>query len=219
MFKKVLFAFVAVAVVAAAVAPSALSAHESREVGPYRLVVGFLVEPAFEGVVNAATVRVTEQVEGEAVGVSGLADTLSVVVTHNSTGGTREMELRSVFGQPGLYAADFLPTAPGGYTFQFTGTIGEAAIDETFVSGPETFNDIQASADVQFPVQLVEVRELQNAVQGMQNEVTLAADTADEAESSASTAMTVGIIGIVVGVLGLGVGGFAAMTASRKSRS
>jgi hypothetical protein len=126
------------------------------------------------------------------------------------------MDLRAVFGQEGLYAADFIPTAPGTYSFRFFGMIGAVTVNETFTSGPDTFSDIEAARDLQFPVQLAETRELQSAVEGVQDDVAEAADTADSAESRASSAMTVGIIGLAVGVLGLGVGGYAAMAASRR---
>ena len=44
---------------------AAVLAHEGRPVGDYRLVVGWLNEPAYEGVNNAVSIRVNKIVEGE----------------------------------------------------------------------------------------------------------------------------------------------------------
>jgi hypothetical protein len=41
------------------------------------------------------------------------------------------------WGTPGDYRAFFIPTAPGGYSFHFTGTIKGQKIDQTFKSGPK----------------------------------------------------------------------------------
>jgi hypothetical protein len=43
-------------------------AHEQRELGKYQLVVGFIVEPAYEGQKNGLDLRVTKLEEGEAEG-------------------------------------------------------------------------------------------------------------------------------------------------------
>ena len=43
-------------------------AHEGRPVGDYRLIVGWMEEPAYEGSQNAVSIRVNKIVEGEAAG-------------------------------------------------------------------------------------------------------------------------------------------------------
>lgn len=150
------------------------------------------------------------------VAVTGLGDTLKVEVTHVSSGVQREMELRPVFGQDGSYVADFVPTAPGVYSLRFFGEIDGTAVDETFTSGPNTFDEVQPAKVVQFPIELAEARELQDAVVGARSEATDAATTAEDADSQATLAMTIGILGLVVGVIGIGLGGYAVMGQSRK---
>lgn len=144
------------------------------------------------------------------------ASTLQVEVIHAATETSRTMSLRPVFGDHGGYAADFVPTAPGVYTFRFFGEIEGETFDESFSSGPGSFDEIEPARNVQFPIELREVRELQGAVEGLQSELALAGDTASDADSAASTALIIGIIGLIVGVIGFGVGGYGLMVSRRK---
>ena len=126
-----------IAAALAATASSAAFAHEDRETGGYKLVVGFLHEPAYEGERNAVSLRVTKesedeqeeptakaghaQHEPEPVAVEGLQETLQVEVTHVPSNVSATMNLRAVFNDPGHYAADLIPTSPGHYRFRFFG--------------------------------------------------------------------------------------------------
>lgn len=141
--------------------------------------------------------------------VLGVEETLEVEVTHVSTGVSRTMSLTPVFGDPGHYVARFIPTSVGQYRFHYTGTIHDAAIDETFESGPGRFADIESTRELQFPVELPSLREVEGAVRGAQTD-------AIDADSSASTATTLAIFGLVAGILGLAVGGLAAAAALRR---
>ena len=49
------------AVMAQSIMTGAVLAHEDRESGGYKLVVGFLHEPAYEGERNAVSLRVTKE--------------------------------------------------------------------------------------------------------------------------------------------------------------
>ncbi len=44
-----------------------ISAHESRTVGEYNFVVGFLNEPAVQDEVNAVSVRITQPAPADAI--------------------------------------------------------------------------------------------------------------------------------------------------------
>jgi hypothetical protein len=204
-----------------------LLAHEDREIEGYHFNVGFMVEPAFEGLQNGVFLEVMKPPEGAAhehgenpqssasgsgagaeqpnaalAPVEGLESTLQVEVTHIPTGVSRVMSLRPVFGEPGQYTADLIPTAPGQYRFRFFGAVESMNIDETFGSGPDTFSDIQEAEALQFPEPLPTVREIEGAVRGTQA-------TAQEAQDTASSASTLGMIGIVLGAVGImfGIGG------------
>jgi hypothetical protein len=216
----------------AAAAPLCLAsvpvlAHEDREIEGYHFDVGFMVEPAFEGLQNGVFLEVMKPPEGaahehgenpqssasgsgagaeqsnaELVPVESLESTLQVEVTHIPTGVSRAMALRPVFGEPGQYTADLIATAPGQYRFRFFGDVEGINIDETFESGPNTFSDIQEAKALQFPEPLPTVREIEGAARGTQA-------AAQEALDTASSATTLGMIGVVLGAVGIlfGIGG------------
>ena len=162
--------------------------HERRAVGPYRFVVGFLTEPAFEGLKNGVDLRVL-QADSEAP-VEGLQDTLQVEVTHVPSTVRKNLKLRTIYRNPGHYTADLIPTAP---TFDSK-------------SGGGQFDDVESSVDLQFPVRLPEIREMANALRGAQQEAQQAQDTALAAQAGLASARTFALIGIVLGALGCALG-------------
>jgi hypothetical protein len=105
------------------------------------------------------------------------------------------------FGTPGDYRAFFFPTAPGDYTFHFTGTIGSQKVDQSFTSGPSTFSTVADPTAAQFPVKAPTNAQLS---QRLDAELPRLAT-----ESQVSSARTMGIVGIVVGVIGIVLAGVA----------
>jgi len=200
---------------------SLASAHEHRAVadGKYQLIVGFLNEPSIAGDLNGldltveippadtgteATPASGEDDDEGAPGtpVEGASDTLKAEVKFGSE--TKALTLEPVFDEPGHYKGVFIPTKDGSYSFHIFGTINGDQIDETFTSGPDTFDDVEARADVSFPADTT---------------TTGASDTAvQDAQDSADTAKTLGIIGIVVGMLGLAAG-VAGLMMARNART
>jgi hypothetical protein len=129
--------------------PGVASAHERRDLAKYRLVVGFSTEPALQGEPNGAQITVTVPGEDNRP-VEGLADSLKVAV---AAGGSqaKEFPLRAVFGTPGRYVADFIPTRSGAFVFSFTGSIEGQPINERFESGPGRFDEVKSVESLQFP--------------------------------------------------------------------
>jgi hypothetical protein len=166
---------------------SRASAHEHRDVGKYTFVVGFLNEPAFEGELNAMSVRITNT--ETKLPVEGLEKALKAQLIFGSE--QRDMELRPVFRDPGHYKAHFYPTAAGDYTFRFFGDIEGTQIDEKFTSKPGGFNSVQAPSELQFPAKVPANAELSSQ---------LAA-----AQSSARTATMLGGGGLLFGLVSLGM--------------
>jgi hypothetical protein len=313
---------VAAALLSLIVLSVAAVAHEGREVGGYRLTVGFLSEPAYEGEPNGVSVRIVEvaeagtshgalfnqvispgstfefkfehELEGESIGyhahgsgssdfhgvvkvtssapeagmvrveitggrfvpaevmvrpdttvmwenkgdmavtlmndeamdhmhdtptpapVTGIAESLKVEVTHIPTNTTKSMALREAFGQPGHYVSNFIPTAPGAYRFHFTGEIHGMKLDETFTSGRDTFNDVEAAREVQFPLQLGSSREIESAVRGVQDSANSAQESIGEVQSTADSARTLAITGLVIGAAGLVSGALGLTMALRR---
>ena len=190
------------------------TAHEHRTVHGYTFVVGFIQEPAFEGLLNAASVRITKMSEAEGhahgahdeseddendemsmsmpghehggVPVEGLEATLAVEVTHAPSGTKRQMPLQPVRDDAGHYTAYFIPNATGQYIFRFIGSIEGNQIDETFESGPGRFADIQPADAIQFPESAASTRELESAVRGALESAQQAQDTALAVEAAAA---------------------------------
>ena len=205
---KTLATIVTTMLIMAAVATAAAFAHEDEEVGEYAIVVGFLNEPAYEGQMNAVSVRVTQEKaqpagghhessesEPEIVPVEGLQDTLQVEVTHVASSVSATLTFHAYSGDPGHYTAPLIPTSPGHYRFRLFGTIEEMEIDETYdsISGGGNFDDVQPAAAIQFPEPVPSARELESAVRGALEAAERAQDTAISARDAASAAQDAAI--------------------------
>jgi hypothetical protein len=107
-------------------------AHEGREVGEGAdaavITFGWRVEPAYTTLLNGPELLVVNHDSSEPV--LGLEDTLELT---------------------GSYTADLIPTQPGDYSFQLTGTIGNVTVDETFSSADGEFSTVEPIADIMFP--------------------------------------------------------------------
>src|SRR5919204_6750200 len=112
--------------------PGSALAHERRTIGngKYDVVVGWDVEPAYQGLKNAASIRISQAGSNPAVPIQGAEKTLKVQIRQGAT--TREFPLRAVFGQPGYYVADILPTRAGDYQWTFVGSIGDDQVNDKF---------------------------------------------------------------------------------------
>jgi hypothetical protein len=189
------------------------------------MVVGFSTEPAFVNQRNGLDLYVYSLPPGgnfdttpeeELIGVEGLEETLQAEISFGEVSMPLEIEAR--YASPGEYDAWVFPTEVGDYTFHISGTINGTAIDETFVSGPETFSPIGDTAELEFPEEVPSNQELAERVVVLESGTgsdspdasASESDTGDDGDNS-DTAMVLGVIGIILGALGLGAGGFALM--------
>jgi hypothetical protein len=199
------------------------AAHEEREVGDLQLVVGFGQEPAYAGQPNSVELLLFRGGKP----ITDLGDTLSVTVGF----GDRSKDLSvepffeiGEFGTPGDYRAWFIPTRAGQYVFHFTGTIRGTKIDETFTSGPKTFDDVVNPTDVEFPVQdptngeLVDRidREIPRLEASIAEARTSADRSVGSAVDDASGARTIALVGVALGALGL-IAGIAGIALARRT--
>lgn len=152
----------------------------------------------------------THEEEPQAMPVEGLEGTLQVEVTHVPTGASKVFRLQSVFGEPGHYRADLIPTAPGQYRFRFLGTVDGTEVDEVFESGPGQFSDIEPAGELHFPEKLPAVREIEGAARGAQS-------MAEQATDTANSVRTLALLGMVLGAFGI-VSGAAATVVALRSR-
>ena len=205
-------------------------AHEGRDVEGYNFVVGWVEEPAYEGLKNGMEIRVTKAASGshgghgeasEMVGVEGLGETLRVKVIHVATEASKILSLYPTRGVPGRYTAVLIPTTPGVYQFSVRGTVEGTQIDESFLSkgGGGGFDDIRSAADLQFPETLPQIRELESAVRGALETAQRAQDTAlaasQEDEDPVSALL---IVAMALGAAGASLGAAALVAAVRLSR-
>lgn len=187
----------AVAIIALLASAAPAFAHEARDVGAYHFLVGWGNEPAYAGQQNSVQLILAYRATGKPV--VNLGNTLHVTVIY----GTQSMvfglgptfDPDTHLGTPGDYRAWLYPTAPGDYTFHFTGTIGSQAIDQSFTSGPTTFATVQDPTPVEFPIQTPTMTELSQRVNVALPRLA--------SSSAASRAQLFGIIGMAVGALGL----------------
>jgi hypothetical protein len=197
-------AIIAIALLCLALAGSLLpgdaSAHFNKDVGDgkYRIQLGFRDEPTYAGLPNALYLKVEQYATGGTKPVDDLAATLTAEVSKDG----------QTFSQPlvptgdGQYELRFVPTATGDYTFHITGKIGDAAIDESVTSGPNTFDTVQPLNAIAFPAPQPDPASLQAA----------------DAQADAAMARTLAIAGIVAGALGLIVS-VIAMSRSGRTRT
>ena len=134
---------------AGALLPGDASAHFNKDVGggKYRIQMGFRDEPTYAGLPNALYLKVEQYATGGTKPVDDLASTLTAEVIRDG----------QTFSQPlvpigdGQYEMRFVPTATGDYTFHVSGKIGDATVDESATSGPNTFDTVQPLSTIAFP--------------------------------------------------------------------
>ena len=154
------------------------------------------------------------QHESQAVPVEGLEETLRVEITHVASDASKTLDLYPVTGEPGHYIASLIPTAAGVYEFRVFGSLEGTNVDETFVSigAGGGFDDIRTSAELQFPVQLPEIREIESGVRGalqtaqQAQDAALASQEGGPGNALAIVALIVGIVGAILGAGGIYLG-------------
>jgi hypothetical protein len=170
-------------------APLICSAHERRTVagGKYDVVVGWDTEPAFVSQVNAASIRISKAGTNPAEPITGAEKTLKVEIRQGAQ--TKVFDLRAVFGQPGYYVADLLPTRPGDFQWTFSGAIGADQVTEKFDSADGKFDGVKAASGLEFPVAAPDPDQVTAQL--------------DAARAAAQSAQTMGVLGVAFGALGL----------------
>ena len=163
-------------------------AHESRDIGNYSLVVGFVGEPVFTGQKSGLEFLVSRGEEP----IEGLEETLAATVTFGDQ--TRDLQIEPRFGEPGWYQSIFFPTAAGPYTFRIFGEIEGEPLDESFTSGPDTFSEVQDVAGGQFPVQFPAT-----------GDIVRDAEAGADAATTSTIALVLGGAGLVAGLVAIGL--------------
>jgi hypothetical protein len=175
--------------------PATALAHERRTIagGKYDVVVGWDVEPTYVNEKNGATIRISQAGSNPAVPVEGADKTLKVQIRQGAQ--TKEFALGAVFGQPGYYRADIIPTRAGDYVWTFVGTINTDQINETFDSADGKFDAALPPTALEFPIALPDPIQAAASAQAAQND-------AQTTRMLTYGAIGIGILGLIVGLAG-----------------
>jgi len=163
-------------------------AHEERDVAGYAVEVGFVGEPVFVGQRTGMELIVHKDDKP----ISGLDKTLKAEVVFGDA--KRDLPLTESEESPGTYTSVFIPTVAGKYTFHIGGDIEGTAVDESFTSSPEGFDEVQEATAGQFPVTLPTTAELADQ-----------AKKGADAASQVQIALVLGAAGLIAGLLGIGI--------------
>ena len=169
---RAIAAVIAIAVASFGILSTPAAAHESRTVGPYTFIVGWVSEPAVAGQSNGLDLTVTETNGDKAV--EGLEKTLKVEVVVGGGARSRSLELTPDGDQPGHYTSGFVPTRVGDYTFHISGMAGTTKIDEKFESGPNRFDPVTDIVGLEFPDQLPSSADLAQQLGDANTKLTIA---------------------------------------------
>ena len=219
MIKRILpiAAAVGVAALLVPLAATPALAHEERDFNGFHAEVGFGDEPPYIGEKNSVQLILSTK-GGKPV--TDLGDSLQVEV---STGGNPPMKLAlepnfevGGDGTPGDYRAWFIPTAPGKYTFHFTGTIHGVRVDQSFTSSPTGFDEVKDPTGVEYPAKDPTSGQLADR---LDRETARLSSAAASAHDAADTARTLAIVGIVVGAVSLLAGGALGSLGLRRKKA
>jgi hypothetical protein len=200
-------------------------AHGETGEGDLALTIGFVSEPAYAGMPNG--VQLVVEHDGEPVIDLKPGDVQVEISFGDETSEPMDLEPafffegdQLVYGEPGDYHANFVPSQSGRYTFHFTGTIDGEEVDEEMTSGPDTFSVVQDVAAASFPA--VDAPSNEDLATRVDEEATRSADgiaaaeaAAASAEDAASSARTVGMAGVVLGAIGI-IAAIAALATGRR---
>lgn len=159
-------------------------AHERVEVGPYALVIGWLMEPPLVGERNALTLEITEDEQP----VTGAEAALDVALLFGPESYRANLNPTLT---PGLYTIDIFPTVRGQYTVRLFGTLGETAVDVE-VEPEEVF----PAGRIQFPEPMPDARELEKEITALEADI-------QAARTLAYAGIAAGIVGLLVGIVAL----------------
>lgn len=122
------------------------AAHVEKESGPFRVELGWGVEPPLTGLDNFVQVEVADSA-GAPVAVP--AGALSVEVSYGASAVTRPLVPAE---EPGELRAELVPTRPGTYAFHVSGTVDGRAVEVSATCSETTFECVEDSSGAEFPV-------------------------------------------------------------------
>ena len=165
--KIVLFGFIVLLFSIGMIMPS--FAHTTVEVEPYKIEVGWGIEPPVVGIRNDIVFKITEpgENEGTYTGVTSVFKNLEAIAMYGGT--TKKIDINSD-PRPGYYFSPIIPTKTGSYIMDLKGEIHGTPID---IQIP--IEDVESTAVLDFPPTSSEgsadVSALKNAISSLQKDV------------------------------------------------
>ncbi|MBA4719228.1 MAG: hypothetical protein HRO68_09100 [Nitrosopumilus sp.] len=165
--KIAIFGFIALLFSIGVIVPS--FAHNTVEVGEYKIEVGWEVEPPVVGIRNDIVFKITESGENEGTytGVTNVFKNLEAIAMYG--GATKKIDINSD-PRPGYYFSSIIPTKTGSYTIDLKGEISGTLVD---VQIP--IEDVEPTAVLDFPPTsskgTVDIAALKNAISSIQQDV------------------------------------------------
>lgn len=124
-------------------------AHQSKEVGDgaYRVVVGYLVNPAYTGQMNGIDLAIRDADGQPMMGLE--RSILAWVIAPD--GSELALTIRPNSDKEGWYTGNFIPTVPGNYTFRVSGFIADVEFEEHFDEPAHNDPPVMDAAGISLP--------------------------------------------------------------------
>lgn len=137
------------ALIAVLLAGSVALAHQSIEVGDgaYRVIVGYLVNPAYTGQMNGIDLAIRDADNEPQMGLE--RSILAWVIAPDGT--EVQLTLRANAAKEGWYTGNFIPTVAGNYTFRVSGFIGDIEFEEHFDEPAHSDPAVMDAATISLP--------------------------------------------------------------------
>ena len=192
--KIVLFGFIVLLFSIGMIMPS--FAHTTVEVEPYKIEVGWGIEPPVVGIRNDIVFKITEpgENEGTYTGVTSVFKNLEAIAMYG--GATKKIDINSD-PRPGYYFSPIIPTKTGSYIMDLKGEIHGTPID---IQIP--IEDVESTAVLDFPPTNSEgsadVSALKNAISSLQKDVSKLKSGETSVSSDGGAAYDFAIFGLSI---------------------
>ena len=161
-------------------------AHETVEIAPYKIEVGWGLEPPVVGIRNNFDFKITEpgDVPGQYTGVTNAFKNLEVTALFG--GVSKKIDIDSD-PRIGYYFSPIIPTKTGTYTVKLKGEINGVPIDVQILD-----DDVESTAVLDFPQTSgsssdQDVTARKNAISSLQREVSSLKDSSKISDNGGAT--------------------------------
>ncbi|MCH2404980.1 MAG: hypothetical protein MK200_02145 [Nitrosopumilus sp.] len=192
--KIIIFGFIVLLFSIGMIVPS--FAHTTVEVEPYKIEVGWGIEPPIVGIRNDIIFKITEsgETEGTYTGVTNVFKNLEATAMYG--GATKKIDINSD-PRPGYYFSPIIPTKTGSYFLDLKGNIHGTPID---VQIP--IEDVESTSVLDFPLSSsegpVDITALKNAILSLQQDISKLKSGETSVSSDGGAAYDFAIFGLSI---------------------